>query len=80
MQNAIQLPAADNVKAASCFGHKFEDIYIAAGLDGITNRGIKLAVGLSNFLQMLLEGGFAVDINRRADFGDDSFNVYVFSK
>jgi len=61
-------------------GHKFEDIYIAAGLDGIADRSVKLTVGLSNLLQMLLEGGFAVDVNRRADLGSDSSDLYIFSK
>jgi len=76
----VQLSTADNVKTAAGFGQNFQNIYVAAGLNGIANGWYKSAIGLFNFLQMVLEGGLAVDIDRCAELSGYSFNIYVFSE
>jgi len=80
LPNAIQLPAADNVEPAAGVSHKLEYIDIAAGLDGIADGRIGLAIGLLNLLQMVYESGLTVDIDRRAHVSGNFLNIHVFSK
>ena len=68
LQCAVKFAAADDIEAAAGFCHKFEDVDIAAGLDGIADGCVDCVVGVLNFAKVLEERGLAVDIRRRADF------------
>lgn len=61
-------------------GEEFEDIDIGAGFDGEADHGVEVGVGLSDFAEVVEEGGFAVDVGGRADFLGDEFDVGAFDE
>ena len=80
MHCAVEFAAAYDVETAAGFGEDFQDVNVAASLYRIAHGGVDGGVGGLHLVQMIEKSGLAVDVDCRADFGDDVLNIYVFSE
>jgi hypothetical protein len=79
-QGPVQLAATDDVETTALPGHQFQDVNVAAGLDGETDHRLQRGIRLLDLVQMVQEGGLTVDVSGRAHLGGDAPDVHLLGE